>query len=39
MTLEELLRQDGPSECLKIHDQMIKELSEEKQTGKLLDKH
>ena len=39
MTLEEHLRQDGPSECLKIHDQMMKELSERKQAGKILDKH
>lgn len=39
MTLEEHIRQDGPNECLKIHDRMLEELSEGKRVGKVLDKH
>ena len=38
MTLEEHIRQDGPNECLKIHDRMIEELSEKKRVGKVPDK-
>ena len=38
MTLEEHIRQEGPNECLKIHDRMMEELSEAKQAGKVLDK-
>ena len=38
MTLEEHIRQEGPNECLKIHDRMKEQLSEGKQGGKIPDK-
>ena len=39
MTLEEHIKQDGPNECLKIHDRMQQELSDGRQVGKVPDKH